>query len=206
MGDQAGEAATLADMGLAHMTNEQTELALAEYKQALDIMSEIGERDGEARTRVRMATLYRSTNQPAQALELLEQALQVSREQGNEANEAFALADSGSLLHDDLNQSVEGISRIKQAIVLFKTYHLSQTLGGQTRDQLQALLAEMQGQSDGVPAQLEPEEQQEQSAHGLMQLEPQEQQEQATSDSVQLESQEQTKTGLKTPVIASRCS
>jgi len=143
MGDRAGEGETLNNLGSSCMLARQPEQALELLEQALVIMREDSDRTGEATTLLNLAAVYSSMKQPERSRELLEQALAISREIGQRANEALILMNLGWLLHNDLRHAADGISSVQQAAHILEAYCLPQTAGGQTPEQLRALLATM---------------------------------------------------------------
>ena len=60
VGDRAGEAVTLNNIGLVHNALGDRERALEYYGQALPIAREVGDRAQEAVTRYNMAMIYRA--------------------------------------------------------------------------------------------------------------------------------------------------
>jgi tetratricopeptide (TPR) repeat protein len=75
VGDRAGLAVTLNNIGLVYDRLGQPEQALAYYQQALPIREEVGDRAGESVTRYNMAMMYRAQGQLAEAVEALRQVV-----------------------------------------------------------------------------------------------------------------------------------
>jgi tetratricopeptide (TPR) repeat protein len=71
VGDRAGQAATLSNIGLVYNGMGDGQQALAYYQQALPIREEVGDRAGESVTRYNIAMLYRAQGELAEAVEEL---------------------------------------------------------------------------------------------------------------------------------------
>jgi tetratricopeptide (TPR) repeat protein len=72
VGDRAGEATTLNNIGGVHNDWGDGQTALVYYERALPISREVGDRAGEAVTRYNMAIVYRDTGRLMEAVAELE--------------------------------------------------------------------------------------------------------------------------------------
>ena len=82
VGDRAGEAATLNNIGAVHDALGQRQRALEYYGQALPIRREVGDRAGEAATLNNIGLVHDALGQPQRALEYYGQALPISGRSG----------------------------------------------------------------------------------------------------------------------------
>ena len=80
MGDRAGEATTLNNIGGVYYNIFQLQEALKYYNQALAILRSVGDRAREAYTLNNIGAVYRDTKQPTQAIENLQQSVQITLE------------------------------------------------------------------------------------------------------------------------------
>jgi tetratricopeptide (TPR) repeat protein len=88
VGDRAGEAATLNNIGLVYNGLGDRRQALTNYQQALPIAREVGDRAGEAATLNNIGGVYAGLGDARQALTYYQQALPIRREVGDRAGEA----------------------------------------------------------------------------------------------------------------------
>ena len=88
VGDRAGEAVTLSNIGGVYDGLGERRRALEYHGQALPIMREVGNRAGEATTLNNFGAVHRGLGEPRRALEYYGQALPVVREVGDRAGEA----------------------------------------------------------------------------------------------------------------------
>ena len=80
VGDRAGEANTLNNIGLVYDHIGQPQEALSFYEQALPIAREVGDRAGEASILSNIGAVYRDTNQPSEAIDIWEQSVTITLE------------------------------------------------------------------------------------------------------------------------------
>ena len=80
MGDRAGQAAALNNIGLVYRGLGDGEQALGYYLRALPILDEVGNRVGESVTRYNMAMIYRSQGQFAEAVEALRRVVELDEQ------------------------------------------------------------------------------------------------------------------------------
>jgi tetratricopeptide (TPR) repeat protein len=72
VGDRAGEATTLNNIGLVHTRRGEGTAALDYFQQALPILREVGDRAVEATTRYNIAMVYRAAGRLGKAVAELE--------------------------------------------------------------------------------------------------------------------------------------
>ena len=77
VGDRAGEAATLNNIGLVYDALGERRRALETYEQALPIRREVGDRAGESVTLYNMAMVQQAEGNHAEAGRLLEQVVAI---------------------------------------------------------------------------------------------------------------------------------
>jgi tetratricopeptide (TPR) repeat protein len=75
VGDRAGQAVTLNNIGRVYDGLGDRQQALHYYQQALPIREEVGDRAGESVTRYNMAMIYRVQGQLAEAVAALRQVV-----------------------------------------------------------------------------------------------------------------------------------
>jgi tetratricopeptide (TPR) repeat protein len=80
VGDRAGEAVTLGNIGAVHRDLGEPLRALEYYGLALPIMREVGDRAGEAVTRYNMAMTHRAQGELDRAVAELEQVVELDRQ------------------------------------------------------------------------------------------------------------------------------
>ncbi|MGI9180958.1 MAG: tetratricopeptide repeat protein, partial [Longimicrobiaceae bacterium] len=77
VGDRAGLATTLSNLGLVYNSLGQRQKALEYYEQALPIQEEVGDRAGEAVTRFNIAIVYRQEGRLAEAVVQLRRVVEL---------------------------------------------------------------------------------------------------------------------------------
>ena len=122
VGDRAGEARTLNNIGVVYRRSGQPQKALAFYEQALHISREVGDRAGEARTLNNIAVIYRRIGQPQKALSSYEQALPILQEVGDRAGVATTLNGLGAI-YESIGQPQQTLLLLEQAL------HISREVG-----------------------------------------------------------------------------
>ena len=115
VGDRAGEAVTLNNLGLLVDHLGRTQEAARYYEQALAIFRELGAPTGEATTLHNLGTLAR----PDQAARYYEQALAIRRAVGNRAGEAGSLNALGVLARQQ-GRPDKAAQYYKQALDIFR--------------------------------------------------------------------------------------
>jgi tetratricopeptide (TPR) repeat protein len=100
VGDRAGEAATLNNIGLAYRGLGEPQRALEYYREALPITRAVGDRAGEAVTRYNMAMIHRAQGELGRAVAELEQVVELDRQVG----------------HPDLQSDTEMLHRVRQEL------------------------------------------------------------------------------------------
>ena len=100
VGDRAGEAVTLSNIGAVYRGLGEPQQALEYYGQALPILREVGDRAGEAVTRYNVAVIHRAQGELGQAVAELEQVVELDRQVG----------------HPDLQSDTEMLHRVRQEL------------------------------------------------------------------------------------------
>ena len=100
MGDRAGEAVTLNNIGAVHRGLGEPRRALEYYGQALPILREVGDRAVEAVTRYNVAMIHRAQGELGRAVAELEQVVELDRQVG----------------HPDLQSDTEMVHRVRQEL------------------------------------------------------------------------------------------
>ena len=98
MGDRAGEAVTLDNIGAVYRGLGEPQRALEYFGQALPIRREVGDRAGEAETRYNMAMIHRAGGELDRAVAELEQVVELGRQVG----------------HRDLQSDTEMLHRVRE--------------------------------------------------------------------------------------------
>jgi tetratricopeptide (TPR) repeat protein len=83
VGDRAGEATTLNNIGMLHNERGDLDAAMRSLKQALPILREVGDRVREPTTLANMAAVRRSEGRLDEAVSLLEQVVRIEGEMGH---------------------------------------------------------------------------------------------------------------------------
>jgi CHAT domain-containing protein len=97
MGDRAGEAQTLNNIGLVNQWSGNYPVALDYYQQSLVIAREIGDRATEALTLNNIGLVNQSSGNYPVALDYYQQSLVIAREIGDRATEALTLNNIGAV-------------------------------------------------------------------------------------------------------------
>ena len=100
VGDRAGEAATLNNIGVVYDGLGEPQRALEYFGQALPILREVGDRAGEAVTRYNVAMIHRAQGELGRAVAELEQVVELDRQVG----------------HPDLQSDTEMLHRVRQEL------------------------------------------------------------------------------------------
>lgn len=117
VGDRAGQANPLKNIGRAYKYLGQQERALEYFKQALTIDKEVGDRPGQAATLNNIGLVYRAINEPQKALEYFEQALPICEEEGDRAEQSVTLNNIGGV-YANLGQREKAVEYFVRAVSL----------------------------------------------------------------------------------------
>ncbi|MEA5519433.1 CHAT domain-containing tetratricopeptide repeat protein, partial [Limnoraphis robusta] len=91
VGDKAGEAVTLNNIGLVYYALGDSQTALDFYNQSLPLTRQVGDKAGEATTLNNIGSVYNALGDRQTALEFYNQSLPLRRQVGDKAGEALAL-------------------------------------------------------------------------------------------------------------------
>jgi tetratricopeptide (TPR) repeat protein len=97
IGDRAGEATALTNLGVVDWRKGTYERAAEHYQQALDLLQPAGDRDGRARALTNLGVVHWRQGHYGPAAEHLEQALALYRQTGDRDGEASALVNLGNI-------------------------------------------------------------------------------------------------------------
>ena len=100
VGDRAGEAVTLNNIGVVYDGLGEPRRALEYYGQALPIMRAVGDRAREAVTRYNVAMIHRAQGELGRAVAELEQVVELDRQ----------------VSHPDLQSDTEMLHRVRQEL------------------------------------------------------------------------------------------
>jgi tetratricopeptide (TPR) repeat protein len=98
LGNRAGVAVLLHDLGILHQRRGEYAESLARYEQSLQISEELGDRNGIAHSLHQLGTLQQLRGEYAAALAWSEQSLRIREELDDHAGVAESLANIGNLL------------------------------------------------------------------------------------------------------------
>jgi tetratricopeptide (TPR) repeat protein len=115
VGDRAGLAVTLNNIGEVYRNTGQPDQALEYYHQVLPISEEVGDRGGIAQTLNNIGGVYSNIGQPDQALEYFNQALPILQEVGNRAGQAVTLNNIG-MVYRSIGQPDQALEYLTQAL------------------------------------------------------------------------------------------
>jgi CHAT domain-containing protein/Tfp pilus assembly protein PilF len=115
VGDRAGEATTLNNIGGIYNTLGEKQKALEYFTQALAIFRAVGDRGSEATLLNNVGGVYDALGEKQKALEYHTQALALHRAVGNRAGEATTLNNIGKV-HDDLGEKQKALEYYTQAL------------------------------------------------------------------------------------------
>jgi tetratricopeptide (TPR) repeat protein len=105
VGDRAGLATTLNNIGGVYDSLGQREVALEYYGRALPIMEEVGDRYGESVTRYNVAMIYRAQGRLAEAVAELKRVVELDR----------------LVQHPDLESHVATLARVEAELAAQQT-------------------------------------------------------------------------------------
>jgi tetratricopeptide (TPR) repeat protein len=114
VGDRAGEATTLNNMGSVHWARGDLPAALDHYQQALPIRRDVGDRAGEAATLNNIGSVHQALGDQQGALNLYQQALPIVRDVGNRAGESATRYNIAMVLReqDHLGEAVNELELV----------------------------------------------------------------------------------------------
>ncbi len=98
MGDKAGEATTLNNIGAVYDALGDSQTALDFYNQSLPLLRQVGDKAGEATTLNNIGLVYSDLGDSQTALDYYNQSLPLSRQVGDKAGEAGSLNNIGRCL------------------------------------------------------------------------------------------------------------
>jgi CHAT domain-containing protein len=120
VGDRAGEATTLNNIGFVYSALGQNQKAQEYYEKALPIFQEVGYRVGEAATLNNIGGMHSALGQKQKALEFFEETLLIVQEVGYHDGEAKALSNMMFCL-EDLKSTPFSIFYGKQSVNAFQS-------------------------------------------------------------------------------------
>jgi len=115
LGDAAGEAISLNNIGLVYDKLSQYKEALDYYRKSLEIDRRIGYAKGEAKCLLNIGNVYSSLGQYKEALDYHRQSLEISRRIGDVAGESDCLNNIG-IVYKSLGQYKEALDYYKQSL------------------------------------------------------------------------------------------
>jgi len=119
VGDKAGEATILNNIGLVYSDLGDKSRALELYEQALPLRRQVGDKAGEATTLNNIGLVYSALGDKPRALELYEQALPLRRQVGDKAGEATTLINMG-LIYSALGKKQQALAYYQQALPILR--------------------------------------------------------------------------------------
>jgi CHAT domain-containing protein/Tfp pilus assembly protein PilF len=119
VGDRAGEATTLNNIGKAYDSMGERQKALDCYSQGLPLWRAVGDRAGEATTLNNIGLVYDALGEKQKALDYLNQGLSLDHAVGDRAGEARALNNIGGV-YSDLGEKQKALDYYSQALPLLR--------------------------------------------------------------------------------------
>jgi len=117
VGDHAGEAITLSNIGWAYSALGEKLKALDYYNQALPVIRAVGDRASEAAMLSNIGLVYSALGEKQKALDYYNQALPIDRAVGDRAHEAKTLSYIGSV-YDALGEKRKALDFYTQSLPL----------------------------------------------------------------------------------------
>jgi CHAT domain-containing protein len=117
IGDRAGEANTLNNIGIVYESLGNYPEAIAQYEASLAIKREIGDRAGEANTLNNIGIVYESLGKYPEAIAQYEASLAITREIGDRATEAQTLNNIG-IVYESLGKYPEAIAQYEASLAI----------------------------------------------------------------------------------------
>lgn len=147
MSTGAEEAPTLNLMEnmVAHLTTDRPQDVQRLLEQALPHVREEGNRAEEAQILASLAMVCLVTGQRAEALRQFKQALHLTKEVDDRAGEAMVLTNMAVMLYPQ-----EAIANLEQALDILRSNGLTQNAAGQTAEEIETLLQEIQSFNEGL--------------------------------------------------------
>ncbi|HXF05031.1 MAG TPA: CHAT domain-containing tetratricopeptide repeat protein, partial [Blastocatellia bacterium] len=119
VGNRAGEATTLGNIGLVYNALGERQKALEYYSQALSLHRAVGNRTEEATTLNNIGQVYADLGERQKALEYYTQALPIFRAVGDRAGEATTLGNIG-YVYFALGERQKALEYYTQALPIFR--------------------------------------------------------------------------------------
>ena len=117
LGNRAGEANTLNNIGGVYGLQGNYPEALETYEESLALQRELGDRAGEANTLNNIGIVYRLLGNYPEALETYEESLALKRELGDRAGEAITLGNIG-IVYENLGNYPEALETYEESLAL----------------------------------------------------------------------------------------
>ncbi len=117
VGNRAGEATALNNIGLVYSDLGEQQKALDYYNRALPLWRAVGARTGEATTLNNIGVVYDALGEKQQALDYYNQALPLRRAVGDRDGEATTLSNLG-VVYDALGEKQKALDYYNQALPL----------------------------------------------------------------------------------------
>jgi tetratricopeptide (TPR) repeat protein len=128
IGDRAGEAKTLHQIGRVCEDTDRFDDALDYYKHSLKIKREIGDRAGEAKTLHQIGRAYQHTNRFDDALEYYNQSLKIRRELGDRDGE-LEILDQGLRIKQKIGDHAGELETLNQIGKVYQeTNHFNEAI------------------------------------------------------------------------------
>ncbi|MGH9970291.1 MAG: CHAT domain-containing protein, partial [Pyrinomonadaceae bacterium] len=119
VGDRAGEANTLLNIGIVYNALGEKRKALEFYNQVLPIYKAVGDKAGEANTLYNIGNVYNALGEKQKALEFYDRALALFRASGDRGREALTLFNLGNI-YSDSGENQKALDSYSQALLLFR--------------------------------------------------------------------------------------
>jgi CHAT domain-containing protein/tetratricopeptide (TPR) repeat protein len=117
VGDKAGEATTLSNIGSVYSNLGDKQQALNYYNQSLPLTRQVGDKAGEAITLNNIGLVYSNLGDNQQALNYYNQSLPLTRQVGDKAGEATILNNIG-LVYSNLGDNQQALNYYNQSLPL----------------------------------------------------------------------------------------
>jgi len=117
LGNQVGEAANLANIGIVHRSYGENNKALQYYNQALTIDQKLGNQAGEAANLTNIGIVHRSRGEYGKALQHYNQALTINQKLGRQDREVLNLVNIGNS-YCDRDEYDNALQHYNQALTI----------------------------------------------------------------------------------------
>ncbi len=117
VGDKAGEAATLNNIGRVYSALGDQQKALDYYNQSLPLRRQVGDKAGEAATLNNIGRVYSALGDQQKALDYYNQSLPLRRQVGDKAGEAVTLNNIGAV-YSALRDKQKALDYLNQSLPL----------------------------------------------------------------------------------------